>query len=72
MELYLSLNLTICPVNSKLYISVDDQLLIILYIIDVVDLHPNIPHGEGLIALRKSLEYSKDKTVIYRLLNGFS
>ena len=72
MELYLSLNLTICPVNSKLYISVDDQLLIILYIIDVVDLHPNIPHDEGLIALRKSLEYSKDKTVICRLLNGFS
>ena len=56
MELYLSLNLTICPVNSKLYISVDDQLLIILYIIDVVDLYPNIPHDEGLIALRKSLE----------------
>ena len=72
MELYLSLNLTICPVNSKLYISVDDQLLIILYIIDVVDLYPNIPHDEGLIALRKSLESSKDKTVIYRLHNGFS
>ena len=25
-------------------------------------LYPNIPHDEGLIALRKSLEYREDKT----------
>ena len=30
--------------------------------IDVVGLYPNIPHDEGLIALRKSLESREDKT----------
>ena len=31
--------------------------------IDVVGLYPNIPHDEGLIALRKSLESREDKTI---------
>ena len=36
---------------------------IILCTIDVVGLYPNIPHDEGLIALRKSLESREDKTI---------
>ena len=36
---------------------------IILFIIDVLGLYPNIPHDEGLIALRKSLESREDKTI---------
>ena len=36
---------------------------IILCTIDVMGLYPNIPHDEGLIALRKSLESRKDKTI---------
>ena len=36
---------------------------IILCTIDVVGLYPDIPHDEGLIALRKSLESREDKTV---------
>ena len=36
---------------------------IILRTIDVVVLYPNIPHDEGLIALRKSLESREDKTI---------
>ena len=36
---------------------------IILCTIDVVGLHPNIPHDEGLIALRKSLKSREDKTI---------
>ena len=40
---------------------------IILCTIDIVGLYPNIPHDEGFIALRKSLQDN-----IYRLPNGFS
>ena len=36
---------------------------IILCTIDAVGLYPNIPHDEGLIALRKSLESREDKTI---------
>ena len=36
---------------------------IILCTIDVVGLYPNISHNESLIALRKSLESRKDKTI---------
>ena len=36
---------------------------IILSTIDVVGLYPNIPHDEGLIALRKSLKSREDKTI---------
>ena len=36
---------------------------IILCTIDVVGLYSNIPHDEGLIALRKSLESWEDKTI---------
>ena len=36
---------------------------IILCTIDVVGLYPNIPHDEGLIALRKSLESREEKTI---------
>ena len=36
---------------------------IILCTIDVVGLYPNIPHDEGLIALRKSLESRENKTI---------
>ena len=36
---------------------------ILLCTIDVVGLYPNIPHEEGLIALRKSLESREDKTI---------
>ena len=36
---------------------------IILCTIDVAGLYPNIPRDEGLIALRKSLESSEDKTI---------
>ena len=36
---------------------------IILCTIDVVGLYSNIPHDEGLIALRKSLESREDKTI---------
>ena len=36
---------------------------IILCIIDVVGLYPNIPHDEGLIALRKSSESREDKAI---------
>ena len=46
---------------------------IILYSIDVVCLYPNIPHDEGFIALRKSLESKEDKTVSNNgPPNGFS
>ena len=30
---------------------------------DVVGLYPNIPHEEGLIAIRKALDTRKDKTI---------
>ena len=36
---------------------------LILYTLDVEGLYPNIPHDEGLIALRKSLESRGDKTI---------
>ena len=36
---------------------------IFLCTIDVVGLYPNIPHDEGLIALRKLLESREDKTI---------
>ena len=36
---------------------------IILCTIDVVGLYPNIPHDEGLIALRKSLESREDQRI---------
>ena len=35
---------------------------IVLCTIDVAGLYPNIPHDEGLIALRKYLESREDKT----------
>ena len=31
--------------------------------IDVVGLYPNIPHEEGLIAIRNALDTRKDKTI---------
>ena len=34
---------------------------VILCTIDVVSLYPNIPHDEGLIAMRKTLDLQKDK-----------
>ena len=36
---------------------------LILCTIDVVGLYPNIPHEEGLIAIRKALNTRKDKTI---------
>ena len=36
---------------------------IFLCTIDVVGLYSNVPHDEGLIALRKSLESREDKTI---------
>ena len=36
---------------------------LILCAIDVVGLYPNIPHEEGLIAIRKALDTRKDKTI---------
>ena len=36
---------------------------LILCTIDVVGLYPNIPHEEGLIAIRKALDTRKDKTI---------
>ena len=34
-----------------------------LCIIDVVGLYPNIPHDEGLIAIRKAADLRKDKRI---------
>ena len=31
--------------------------------IDLVGLYPNIPHEEGLIAIKKALDTRKDKTI---------
>ena len=31
--------------------------------IDVVGLYPNIPHDEGLIAIRKAVDLRKDKRI---------
>ena len=31
----------------------------ILFIIDVVGLYPNIPYGDGLVALRKLLDFEE-------------
>ena len=36
---------------------------LILCTIDVVGLYPNIPHEEGLIAIRKALDSRDDKTI---------
>ena len=36
---------------------------LILCTVDVVGLYPNIPHEEGLIAIRKALDTRKDKTI---------
>ena len=36
---------------------------IILCTIDVVGLYPNIPHKDGLVAMRKALDAREDKTV---------
>ena len=36
---------------------------LILCTIDVVGLYPDIPHEEGLIAIRKALDTRKDKTI---------
>ena len=36
---------------------------LILCTVDVVGLYPNIPHEEGLIAIRKALDARKDKTI---------
>ena len=36
---------------------------VILCTIDVVGLYPNIPHDEGLIAMRKALDLRKDKRI---------
>ena len=41
---------------------------LILCTIDVVGLYPNIPHEEGLIAIRKALDTRKDKTISPDLL----
>ena len=37
---------------------------IILCTIDVVGLYPNIPHKNGLVIMRKSLDAREDKTVL--------
>ena len=37
---------------------------LILCTIDVVGLYPNIPHEEGLIAIRKALDTRKDKSIL--------
>ena len=36
---------------------------LILFTIDLVGLYPNIPHEEGLIAIKKALDTRKDKTI---------
>ena len=36
---------------------------VVLCTIDVVSLYPNIPHDEGLIAMRKALDLRKDKRI---------
>ena len=36
---------------------------LILCTVDVVGIYPNIPHEEGLIAIRKALDIRKDKTI---------
>ena len=36
---------------------------LILCTVDVVGLYPNIPHEEGLIAIRKAVDTRKDKTI---------
>ena len=36
---------------------------VVLCTIDVVGLYPNIPHDEGLIAMRKALDLRKDKRI---------
>ena len=36
---------------------------LILCTVDVVGLYPNIPHEEGLIAIRKALDTRKGKTI---------
>ena len=41
---------------------------LILCTLDVVGLYPNIPHEEGLIAIRKALDTRKDKTISTELL----
>ena len=41
----------------------DDFTLCTIDQIEVVGLYPNIPHEEGLIAIRKALDTRKDKTI---------
>ena len=36
---------------------------VVLCTIDFVGLYPNIPHNEGLIAMRKALDLRKDKRI---------
>ena len=57
-----SLSFTLNFWHKKLHL-ISITLNIILCTIDVVGLYPNIPHDEGLIALRKSLESKQDKTI---------
>ena len=45
---------------------------LILCTIDVVGLYPNIPHEEGLVAIRKALDTRKDKNYFDRLFNRVS
>ena len=37
---------------------------VILCTIDIVGLYPNIPHREGLIAIRRALDTKKDKAIL--------
>ena len=37
---------------------------VILCTIDIVGLYPNIPHREGLIAIRRVLDTKKDKAIL--------
>ena len=41
---------------------------VILCTIDVVGLYPNIPHNEGLIAMRIALDLRKDKRILTEFL----
>lgn len=44
------------------------QIIFLLCTVDVMGLYPNIPHEEGLQAIRAALEKREDKTVSTRSL----
>ena len=66
IHIYIYIYIYICMyvcIYIHIYICIYMCIYIYIYVYDIVELYPNIPHKEGLEAIRKALDKREDQTI---------